>query len=244
MTQRIALAPTDRQKLWRGHGPQILCRRPHPSCLNGVDNDVDLSAVGPCLKQHGYSFVGRYLGGPCYQFTALSLREAQALSAAGLWLVSIYVGANAVRRFSCGIQSVEQGRHDGQEAAALAQQVSQPRHTAIYLNLEPQQVTPLETWLTYVDTWIQTVADSGYVPGVYSSTSQLKRIHELVGVNAAVLYWVTGGRIKAPHTPPPCPQEFLSFAHLWQYVHQVSVCDIPGMDIDSAANPLGMWSLS
>ncbi len=214
-----------------------------PGCLGGVDNDVDLSLAAPCLKEQDYSFVGRYLGGPCYQFTALSLNEAQAISQSGLLLVSIYVGANAVSSFSCGVQTIAQGQKDGQNAADLARNVCQPTGSAIYLNLQPSQINSADTWLSYVQGWTASIKLHGYIPGVYSSADQLRLIRQQLWCSSHLLYWVTSGRTATASFPPPCPRTFLSFANLCQYVHQVPVCRTAGMDFDSAQNTAGMWTL-
>lgn len=214
-----------------------------PGCLGGVDNDVDLSSAAPCLKEQGYSFVGRYLGGPCYQFTPLSLNEAQAISQSGLLLVSIYVGANAVSSFSCGVQTLSQGQQDGQDAADLARKVCQPTGSAIYLNLQPSQIHSADTWLGYVQGWTASIKLHGYIPGVYSSADQLRLIRQQLWCSSHLLYWVTSGRTATASFPPPCPRTFLSFANLCQYVHQVPVCRTAGMDLDSAQSTAGMWTL-
>ncbi len=179
-----------------------------PGCLGGVDNDVDLSSAAPCLKEQGYSFVGRYLGGPCYQFTPLSLNEAQAISQSGLLLVSIYVGANAVTSFSCGVQTLAQGQQDGQDAADLARNVCQPTGSAIYLNLQPSQIHGADTWLSYVQGWTASIELHGYIPGVYSSADQLHLIRQQLWCSSHLLYWVTSGPSATASFPRPAPGDF------------------------------------
>ncbi len=221
----------------------VVCVPERASCFNGVDNNVDMSSAAPCLASQGYVFVGRYLGGPCYNFTPLTTEEAYSISQAGLLLFSIYVGANNVENLICGSQTYEQGLTDGQDAVNLAQNVGQPQGSAIYLDLQPGQLNPKHVWLGYVQSWAEAVAREGYIPGVYSSKHQLELLYDQAWCGDNILYWVTHQISDAVVTPAPCPSSFLPIASLWQYCLEVTVCDVPGCDIDSAQSTLGMWSL-
>lgn len=218
---------------WWGH-----CFQP---CLNGIDNNVDLSSTATCLRSQGYRFAGRYLGGPCYPGTPLSASEAQILRQAGLKVVSLYSGANTVATFTCGVQNYRQGRHDGLDAAALAQSVGQPCESAIYLDLEGNQTSPVSTWLAYVRGWVRAVTQTGYLPGIYSSPPQLQIIQPQWWGKTAVLYWVVRVIGTELMVPAPCPSTTLPFAAIWQYVEGIALCAVPGADIDSAQNTCGMW---
>jgi hypothetical protein len=213
-----------------------------PTCTNGLDNDVDLGGVAACIARSGYSFVARYLGGPCYPGTPLDATEARALAAAGLLLVSIYVGANTVRTFSCGTQTDAGGTTDGAAAVRLALGVGQPAGSAIYLDLQPDQVTAEDRWLGYVQHWAAAVAAGGFTPGLYSSADQLRTVFNQPWGGGALLYWVAASISDMPIFPAPCPAQELSFATLWQYVLEIPVCGVPGMDVDSAQSTTGMWT--
>ncbi len=215
---------------------------PPTGCSNGVDNNADLSGVATCLKSEGYTFVLRYLGGPCYTGVKLTKSEAAALTGAGLLVGTIYVGANAVAAFRCGTQTLAQGRSDGAAAAALATAVGQPAGAAIYLDLQGDQVSPQAAWLAYVQGWTGAVAAAGFRPGVYSSPEQLTVIDRQPWAGAVLLYWVARYITVGPIVPPPCPTTELAFATLWQYADGTTICGVPGMDLDSLQNMAGLWS--
>ena len=212
---------------------------PSVSCVNGADSAADLGSVATCLKSHGYDFVARYLGGPCFAGTPLTKTEIQQLSAAGLLIASIYSGANATTLVNCGVQDLTQGQSDGDSAVALAKAVDQPAGTSIYLNLEANQIHP--SWLAYVQGWIQAVVAKGYTPGVYSSVEQLNTIHDQSWAPKNLLYWLARWTQSSLLTPAPCSAAVLSYAQMWQYVGNTSICGT-GIDIDSAQGTTGMWS--
>lgn len=212
-------------------------------CLNGVDNDVDLSPAADCLVQQGFAFAGRYLGGPCYPGVPLSRREARVLSRAGLRILSIYSGANTVATFSCGLQTPIAGVVDGVAAALLARCVGQPCGSAIYLDLEAGQTHPPFVWLSYVQGWAQTVRLLGYRAGVYSPPDQLALIRSQPWGGCHILYWVVQSLGDAVIRPAPCPCAVLDYASLLQYVLCVTTCDSPEIDFDSAQDLDGMWAL-
>ncbi|MCY0879772.1 MAG: DUF1906 domain-containing protein [Firmicutes bacterium] len=214
------------------------------ACFNGLDNDRDLSAVAPCLARQGYRFAGRYLGGPCYQGTLLTAQEAARLSQAGLYIVSLYSGANAVEAFRCGTQSSAGGRRDGLDAVNRAEALGQPISSAIFLDLQGDQVSSPSAWLSYVETWCEAIRQHQYQPGVYSSPQQLSIIEGEPWGGSRLLYWVAKEYASAALTSPPCPNTVLPFAALWQYALCVNICGSPDADVDSAASLAGMWTLS
>lgn len=217
---------------------------PPVACINGVDNNQDMAGITTCLLNQGYKFVLRYLGGPCYQGVVLTRTEAAALTAAGLLIGSIYSGANQVAAFTCGVQNTAHGTADGEDAATQAGAVGQPAGTAIYLDLQGDQTSPESAWLAYVEAWVAAVAAAGYPPGVYSSPTQLGIIHSQPWAGSAILYWVAHSIGESMVVPAPCPSSELSYAQLWQYVLSVTVCGQTGVDIDSAENTEGLWSLA
>lgn len=212
---------------------------PTTSCVNGADSATSLGSVAACLKSNGYDFVARYLGGPCFAGTPLTPSEAQDLTAAGLHIASIYSGANKTALVSCGIQDLNQGKLDGNAAATFAQRIGQSTGTAIYLGLEANQTE--FSWLDYVQGWTQAVTARGYIPGVYSSLEQLNTIHEQPWALSHLLYWLGKWTQSTMLTPPPCPSTMLSYAQMWQYMGNTSLCNT-AIDINSAQGTTGMWS--
>lgn len=218
---------------------------PPLGCINGVDNNLNMSGAAACLVRQGYQFVLRYLGGPCYDGgVPLTRAEAVSLSAAGLLIGSIYSGANTLATFSCGTQDAAHGTTDGQQAVSQATALGQPTGSAIYLDLQGGQTSPQSAWLSYVQAWVAAVATGGYKPGVYSSPDQLSIIHAQSWTGSAILYWVAHSIGHSVVVPAPCPSTELSYAQLWQYVLSITVCGSTGVDIDSAENTDYLWTTS
>ncbi|CAA7601966.1 Glycoside hydrolase superfamily [Acididesulfobacillus acetoxydans] len=213
------------------------------SCINGLDADSDLSLeVSSIRTSTPYRFVGRYLGGPCYPGKPLSESEASTLSNAGFWIVSIYSGANHTDTIHGGTQSYAQGQKDGQQAVLLAGEVRQPVKSAIYLDLEAQQLNQ-NHYVSYVKGWVRAVRADGYIPGVYSSVAQLQTILRESWAGTSILYWDAHWLYSGVQTPAPCPSKDLSYAQVWQYAKHTLVCK-KTVDIDTAKNTDGMWRIS
>lgn len=71
--------------------------------------------------------------------------KAEALSAAGLLIGSIYAGANTVATFFCGGQDSAHGTTDGEDAVGVALALGQPVGSAINLDLYANQASPQST---------------------------------------------------------------------------------------------------
>lgn len=210
-------------------------------CRNGLDAASDLSSQASCLWNHTpYSFVARYLGGPCYIYAQLTSSEAKTLSNAGFHIVSIYVGAHNTRSIQCGTQTQSQGQKDGQDAVKLAHNVGQPSGTAIYLDLEAGQLN--SDYLGYTKAWADEVSRLGYRPAVYSSQAQLQTIHNQSWGGNRLLYWVAHYVYKGVRVPAPCPSNEWNHAQMWQYATGGTECGIT-VDYDSAEDFKGMWKL-
>jgi len=212
------------------------------TCENGFDSDSDLSSEASSMQKNThYQFVARYLGGPCYPGKPLSASEASTLSNSGFWIISIYSGVNYTNNLHGGTQSYVQGQKDGRQAISLARGVRQPVKSAIYLDLEAGQLNQ-NNFLSYVRGWVSAISSVGYIPGVYSSAAQLDAIHRQLWAGNSLLYWDAHWVYSGIKTPAPRPSNDLSYAQVWQYVKQRTVCSKPA-DIDSAKNLYGMWKI-
>jgi len=228
----------------RGDAPYNGNSTPPDGCSNGVDKDIDVSSYAACFAQLGYKFVGRYLGGINYISTRLSTNEAQAITSAGLFLACFYVGSNALPG-NGGTQSFAQGQVDAQDAFNLAQAVGQPPNSAIYLDLEANQMGT--TYIAYAQGWTQQLATLGYQPGIYSSPSQLDVLRGQPWAGLTVLYWNAQETRTTPLFPAPCPSSApnATYAQAWQYLdtsgYQLPCTPPIIVDIDSVQNTLGLW---
>lgn len=92
----------------------------------GFDANVNVAPHLDCLRQHGYTFACRYLkaaGQP------LTRPEAEAISAAGLYIVTVVEKGFPT---TAGYFSRAKGEEDGRWAAHLAASTGQPAGSACY----------------------------------------------------------------------------------------------------------------
>jgi hypothetical protein len=96
----------------------------------GFDAAQDCTPILANAKASGVSWVGRYLS--FNSSKNLSRPEAEAIRAAGIDIVSIWEArGDLFRTFT-----KENATREGNEALALAEEVGQPRHTAIYFAVD------------------------------------------------------------------------------------------------------------
>lgn len=222
-------------------------------CVNGVDFDKDLSSIASCLKDKDFAFAARYLDGPCYPSGSdvLTKDEAKTLSDNGLYIVSIYSGANNYQAGSkhvvCGTQTESQGKQDAQASISLAGKVGQPSNTDIYLDIEANEVG--DAWIDYVHGFVTELKSDGkYNPGVYSQPSQLKVLHSESWAGESIKYWNAEASKQEIQPKGTCPSESsISYADIWQYnipeAGPIKTCGIV-MDYDCAKGTKGMWKLN
>lgn len=163
-----------------GNAPYHGNEAPPEGCVNGVDSTRTAGAAASCFKDSGYEFIGRYLGGPCYDGNPpLSQSEVSDIRSKRLFVCSIYSGANDSPNAFCGIQNFAQGQSDANDAFSLAQALGpspnqvlgQPPNSAIYLDIEANQRN--SNSIAHAQGWCQRLATLGHQPGIYSSPSQL-----------------------------------------------------------------------
>lgn len=94
----------------------------------GIDTATNTESLVACIKSNGFTFVGRYYA-IVNTGKTLTLSEAQALSSAGLYIVSIWQeSGNSVDYFT-----FDQGRSDGKNAFSIAaNDFGQPANTPVY----------------------------------------------------------------------------------------------------------------
>lgn len=96
----------------------------------GLDANVPLTRVARALKLAGFSFVARYFK---QSRNALSRPEAEALSRAGLSIVSVVERGFPI---SGGYFNRDRGIQDGLWAHNFAHQIGQPTRSAIYFAVD------------------------------------------------------------------------------------------------------------
>ncbi|MEF3255394.1 MAG: DUF1906 domain-containing protein, partial [Deferribacterales bacterium] len=99
--------------------------------LKGIDTSVKVSKALDCLKREKISFIGRYYAGK-NSWKAITKEEAQRISNAGIYIVSIWQeSANYARYFS-----YNRGKEDGYNAFKYAKKIGQPSNTPIYFAVD------------------------------------------------------------------------------------------------------------
>jgi hypothetical protein len=143
----------------------------------GFDADQDCSHVAALAASKNVEFVCRYLKN-------LTLAEVNAITGAGLWLVSIFESTA-----SRALSGFEGGVADGQEALDQASALGQPQNSAIYFTADFGE-TALEdaTVLAYFTGANQQLVGSGFL-GVYGEGALFP-----VTQSVAKFFWVAGGR--------------------------------------------------
>jgi hypothetical protein len=131
----------------------------------GLDSDSDLTNYGGDLTSAGYSWVGRYINPG--KSEPLTGSEAQALSKAGLYIVSIWEQGSPTESDYFTTQA---GTDAGNGAVTAAQSIGQPAGTSIFFSVDYDAT---EDDLTDIGSYFAAlhpiVRADGYYVGVYGS---------------------------------------------------------------------------
>lgn len=140
----------------------------------------DTSGVLSCLKNAGYTFIGRYIFDSNRVATKLTSTEATNISNAGIYIVTIWENDGSV---SGGYFTYANGKNDGYWAfMAAANDLAQPAGTPVYFAVDydalPTDQTGIQSYFTGVhDGYLAYLADQHkygnpqitYRIGVYGS---------------------------------------------------------------------------
>jgi len=96
----------------------------------GFDTDQDCTSVAKEIRAKGYKWVGRYINPS--KVAPLTNAESKSLSAAGLYIVSIFE-ANPTGAFYF---TASRGITDAREALAAAKSIGQPAGSEIYFTVD------------------------------------------------------------------------------------------------------------
>lgn len=135
----------------------------------GIDSNTVLINRAGCLAKAGIQFAGRYYK---YSDTCLKRDEAEALSRAGIWIVSIWeLGLPTQARYFNRASGEAAGLH----SAGLAQDAGQPAGTAIYYTVDYDAAL---SDLVQVEEYFRGIrqAKHDYMVGVYGSGLVCERI--------------------------------------------------------------------
>jgi hypothetical protein len=130
------------------------------------------------LKAHGYSFIGRY-----YSLSAwkrLTLKEAQRISAAGLFVVAVYQDAGRDKKSFTAARGAIHAANAIQQAKACGQPVGTPIYFAV--DFDAKGAGGLGNVVTYFGAVVKGLAGSGYTAGVYGSADVTDVVATVKGV--------------------------------------------------------------
>lgn len=190
----------------------------------GIDCAQPLTdAKAKALAAAGYLFAARYLVPVDYAWKRLTRAEADAITAAGMQVISVY--ETSANRPAGGARN---GTVDGKAALKEAQAIGQPAGTAIYFavdyDAQAKDFAAIEAYLRAAAAEI-----TGYTVGVYG---EYDVIEEMAKRGAAKHFWQTyawsAGKKSAR-------------ANVWQYKNGQNVAGHP-VDLNESYGDEGWWN--
>ncbi|WP_179232887.1 DUF1906 domain-containing protein [Paenibacillus rigui] len=169
----------------------------------------------------GFTFVCRYLA-PAGSWKRLTAAEAQRVTDAGLWLVSVFE-----RGADNALAGAAQGAEDGRLALQYAREVGQPEGTVIYAavdtDVNSSHYDAIEAYLQAFDEQI-----TGYELGVYGEYEICKVMRDrgIVSKVWQTYAWSRGAKVED--------------SNIYQYENDVTENGI-GIDRDESNGDAGGW---
>ncbi len=128
--------------------------------------DFDYKSRVDALVDEGYVFIGRYLNHAEGYRNRLTVSEAERLSEAGIFIVSLYEHGDGdqIEHFTRA-----NGIADAQDAISLAEEIGMPTGNPIYFCIDTDvRKSEMSTNIVpYVQGIISELEDSGYKLGIY-----------------------------------------------------------------------------
>ncbi|NHN33581.1 DUF1906 domain-containing protein [Paenibacillus agricola] len=191
----------------------------------GIDCATALTVnTAAAFAADGNAFVARYLV-PVNSWKALTLAEAEIITAAGMHIVSVF-------ETSAGrpLTGKDGGKNDGSTALQLAKDIGQPEGSTIYAAVDfdatPGQMPLILAYLKAFDE-----ATPGYATGVYGSAYVVEAV-QAAGVCSH--YWQTYAWSRG---------KVVDGIHIYQFRNDIEVNGI-GVDLNESYGAEGWWSLA
>ncbi|MFH5185703.1 glycoside hydrolase domain-containing protein [Paenibacillus sp. TAB 01] len=171
----------------------------------------------------GFTFVCRYLAPPGSR-KRLTAAEAQAITDAGMWIVSVFE-----RGATNALAGAARGAEDGRLALQYAQEVGQPAGTVIYAAVDTDvnvsHYDAVEAYMRAFDTEIK-----GYEAAVYGEYEICKAMYDRGVVRKIwqTYAWSRGAKMDA--------------LNIYQYDNDITVNGI-GIDRDESNGDAGGWMI-
>ncbi|CAM3751919.1 DUF1906 domain-containing protein [Cohnella lubricantis] len=190
----------------------------------GIDCSTPLTgAKARQIAAAGHQFAARYLVPQEYKWKRLTRAEAEAITAAGMQVVSVF--ETTANRPAGG---AVYGNSDGVAALKEAQAIRQPQGSAIYFavdyDAQPGDYDAIEAYLKAAAAQIP-----GYEAGVYASYAV---VEEMAKRKACKHFWQTYAWSRGKES---------SYANLYQYRNNVQVAGVE-VDLNRSYGNEGWWN--
>jgi hypothetical protein len=197
--------------------------------MKGIDFTTPITlAKAKELKVKGYDFICRYLVPEAYKSKRLTKAEAEAATASGLKILSVFEIYEDFRKIKGGTRSAEvAGREDGKAAYKEAKLIGMPIGSTIYfaVDFDTRDYDMVETYLRNVFAEI-----AGYACGVYGS---YYIVEEMARRKTCTHFWQTYAWSRG---------QVSKHNNVYQYENGVSICGISA-DLNEAADSEGFWNI-
>lgn len=191
----------------------------------GIDCAVPLTlAKAKAIRAAGYEFAARYLVPERYAWKRLTQEEAEAITSAGMKIVSVFeTRADRPKGGSAA------GKVDGTEAYKEAKLIGQPEGTAIYFavdyDAQPKDYGAIEAYLKAAAQQIP-----GYLLGVYGSYAVVEEMAKRIpGIRIWQTYAWSRGKKSAK-------------ANIYQYKNDVTIAGHK-VDLNESYGNEGWWTV-
>lgn len=190
----------------------------------GIDCSTPLTAsTARQIASAGYRFAARYLVPQEYKWKRLTRAEAEAITAAGMQIVSVF--ETTANRAAGG---AVYGNSDGAAALREAKAIGQPEGTTIYFavdyDAQPDDYDAIEAYLKAAAAQIP-----GYQAGVYASYAV---VEEMAKRGACAHFWQTYAWSRGSQS---------GHANLYQYRNNVQLVDT-AVDLNHSYGGEGWWN--
>lgn len=190
----------------------------------GIDCATPLTTKSSqAIAAAGYSFAARYLVPASYAWKRLTRSEAEAITDAGMQIVSVYEADS-----NGPIAGGPAGEKDGIEAFREAQLVGQPLGSAIYFavdfDAQPRHYDAIEAYLRAAAKEVP-----GYLVCVYGSYAV---IEEMAKRKACTAFWQTYAWSRGKKSAK---------ANIYQHQNDVRLAGI-GVDLNESYGGEGWWN--
>lgn len=191
---------------------------------DGIDCATPLTATSAKqIAAAGSKFAARYLVPAQYAWKRLTKSEADAITAAGMQIVSVF--ETTADRAKGGAAA---GQNDGAAALKEAQTIAQTPGSAIYFAVDYDAQT---SDYNAIEAYLKAAAAAipGYESGVYGSYAVIEEMHKR---GACKHFWQTYAWSKGKQS---------SYANIYQYKNGTSVAGV-SVDLNHSYGGEGWWN--